>query len=123
VLLAVVLARNAFATAVDKNADADEVSDLEFLDGFAHLGNAPDYLVTRHYRVRLGAPVAIDSVDVGVANALELNIDANVVRLDVATKNGVRAKVGRGVECGIGACGVAHVPSVRGEEFSLRYKH
>jgi hypothetical protein len=110
VLLAAVFARGALTAAVDKDANTDEVTNLEFLDGCANFGDAPDNFVTRHNWVRLGAPVTIDSVDVGVADALELNIDAHILRADITAKNGVRAKVGRGVKCGVGACGVAHKP-------------
>ena len=120
VLLAVILARVTVAAAVDKHADSYKVAHFELLDGCANLGNSTDDLVARHNGERLGAPVTVHGVDVGVADALKLDIDANVFRADIAAEDGVRAKLGSGVKCGIGACGVAHVPSVRVAESSAR---
>ena len=54
----------------------------------ADLGDDADDLVAGHDRERLGAPVAVDGVDVGVADAGVLDLDEDVVGSDVAALDG-----------------------------------
>jgi hypothetical protein len=92
VLFAAILAAITYATAVDKNADTDEVSHLKLLDGCPDLGNTPNNLMPRNHWVRLGPPVTVHGVNVRVANALKVDVNANIFCADIAAKNRQRAQ-------------------------------
>ena len=62
----------ALAAGVDEAADADAVADLVLGDLGADLGDDAGDLVAGHQRVVDLAPLAVDGVDVGVADAGEL---------------------------------------------------
>ena len=78
----------ALAAGVDHAADADAVADGVPGDLGADLGDDAGDLVAGDQRVGLRAPVAADGVDVGVADAGELDVDQDVVRADVAALDG-----------------------------------
>ena len=61
----------------------------------ADLGDDTDDLVARHDRERLGTPVAVDGVDVGVADAGVLDLDEDVVGPDVAALDRRGERAGR----------------------------
>jgi hypothetical protein len=82
-------------------------------DGASDLRDDADDLVAGHDREGLRAPVAVDGVDVGVADAGVLDLDEDVAGSDLATVDGGRGQR----ETGGGGCvGVdAHgVPSLGG---------
>jgi hypothetical protein len=66
-------------TAIDHAADADPLTDLELRDMTADAGHATDDLVTRHARIEGPRPFASRGMQVGVANAAELDCDLDVV--------------------------------------------
>jgi hypothetical protein len=92
VLLATILAAHTFPAAIDKNADTDEVSHGKLLHGCANLGNTPNNLMPRNHWVRLGPPVTVHGVNVRVANALKVDVNANIFCADIAAKNRERAQ-------------------------------
>jgi len=112
VLLTPVFTRHALTTTIDENTDSDPVANGKFGHSRPHFGNTSNDLVARHDGKGLRSPVTLDGVNVGVANALEFNVDTNVFGTHVTSKDCVRAKLGRGVKCGVGASGVGHSPSV-----------
>ena len=84
VLLLAGLAVLALAAGVDHAADADAVARRERRDLRADLGDDAGDLVARDRRVGDLAPLAAGEVDVGVADAAELDVDADVLRADRA---------------------------------------
>jgi len=54
----------------------------------AHLGDHAGDLVTRHDRIAGLTPLGAHGVDVGVADAGEVNVELDVVRADVAAGDG-----------------------------------
>ena len=91
----------------DHAADADAVADLVLGDVGADLGDDADDLVAGHDGEGLRAPVAVDGVDVGVADAGVLDLDEDVVGSDVAPLDDRR---GQRLAGGGGCVGVdAHV--------------
>ena len=100
VLLLAGLAVDALAAGVDHAADADPVADGVLGHVGADLGDDAGDLVAGNQRVGLRAPVAADSVDVGVADAGVLDLDQDVVRADVAALDGGGdERLGRGRGC------------------------
>ena len=81
VLLVAVAAVGALAAGVDHAADADAVADPVAGDVGADLGDDADDLVAGDDGEGLRAPVAVDGVDVGVADAGVLDLDQDVVRV------------------------------------------
>ena len=88
VLLVAVAAVGALAARVDHAADADAVADLVRGDVGAGFGDDADDLVAGYDGEGLGSPVAVDGVDVGVADAGVLDRDEDVVGSDLATLDG-----------------------------------
>ena len=100
VLLLALQAVGALAAGVDHAADADAVADGVLGHAGADLGDDAGDLVAGDQRVLLRAPVAADGVDVGVADAGELDLDQDVVRADVAAFDGGGDEVlGSGRRC------------------------
>ena len=97
VLLVAGLAVLALAARVDHAADADAVARREPGDVRADLGDDAGDLVARDGRVGDLAPLAAREVDVGVADAAELDVDPDVLRPDGSTLDLQRAErcVGR----------------------------
>jgi hypothetical protein len=98
VLLVAVAAVGAFPAGVHHAADPDPVPDLMAGDLGADLGDDSDDLMSRHDGERLRTPVAVDGVDVGVADAGVLDLDEYVVGADVAAfdvREGERLASGR----------------------------
>ena len=88
VLLVTVAAVGALAARVHHAAHADAGADLVAGDVGPDLGDDADDLVARHHRVGLRAPVAVDGVDVGVADAGVLDLDEHVVGSDCSAFDG-----------------------------------
>ena len=88
VLLSPGLAVVALAAGVDETADADVVADLVLGHLGADRGDDAGDLVAGHDGVVGLAPLALDGVDVGVADARELDVEGHVVRPDVAALDG-----------------------------------
>jgi hypothetical protein len=95
----------AFATGVDEAADADAVADLVLRHVGPDFGDDARDLVAGRHGVLDVAPLAAHGVQVGVADAGELDVDRDIVRPDVAALDGGLAQRlggrGRGV-CGNG---------------------
>ncbi len=85
--------------------------DLVFGDLGADRGHHAGDLVAGHHRVVRRAPFGFDGVDVGVADAGELDVDRHVVRAGVAAGDGgLGQRLGRR---GGGICGnSAHCESL-----------
>ena len=75
VLLEAGLAVVALAAGVDEAADADAVADLVLGHLGADLGDDAGDLVAGDHRVVRLAPLGLDGVDVGVADAGELDVE------------------------------------------------
>ena len=90
-------------------ADADPVADLVPGDVGADLGNDPDDLVAGYDGEGLRSPVAVDGVDVGVADAGVLDLDEDVVGSDVTPLDD-----GGGQRLAGGGCGVGVDAHVKG---------
>ncbi len=84
VLLLSGLAGGALATGVDQAADGGGVAYFEFGDGGAYGGYFADDLVAGDHGVHGVAPLVAGLVDVGVADAAELDVDEDVVGAGVA---------------------------------------
>src|SRR4029077_1240110 len=86
-VLAVLLKPGAEAAAVAAGghhaAHADVIADLVLGHLRADGGDDAGYLVAGHDRVVGHAPLGLDGVDVGVADAGELDVDGDVVRAGV----------------------------------------
>ena len=80
VLLQALLAAVALAAGVDEAADADAVADLVLADVGADLGDDAGDLVADDDRPAGVAPLAARGVDVGVADAGELDVDQDLGR-------------------------------------------
>ena len=102
VLLVAVAAVGALAAGVDHAADADTVTDPVAGDVGADLGDDTHDLVSRHDGERLGSPVAVDGVDVGVTDPGVLDLDEDVVRADVAAFDDGRGQGLAGGGSGVG---------------------
>ena len=88
VLLLALLAVHALAAGVHHAADADAVADRVLGDLGANLGDDAGDFVAGDQRVLLGAPVTADGVDVGVADAGELDVDQDIVGSHFAAFDG-----------------------------------
>jgi hypothetical protein len=77
---------------VDHAAHADAVADPVGADLGADLGDDADDLVAGDDGEGLRAPVAVDGVDVGVADARVPDLDEDVVRADVPALDGGGAR-------------------------------
>jgi hypothetical protein len=92
-VLALVAGTCARLARVRLGADADEVAWLDAADGLgADADSDADDLVARDDRERLWAPVTVDGVDVGVADAGVLDRDEDVVLTDRAALDGDRGQ-------------------------------
>jgi hypothetical protein len=85
VLLLALLAVHALAARVDHAADADAVADRMLRDRSADFAHDAGDLVARDGRVRDFAPLAAAVVDVGMADAAELDLDQDVAWTDCAS--------------------------------------
>ena len=89
------LAVGAGAVGVDHAADGGEVADLEFGDGGADFGDAPDDFMARDAGIDGGhnaAPLIAGLVEIGVADAAEEDFDLNVGRGWIAPHDRGRGK-------------------------------
>ncbi len=114
VLLLALAAARALATGVDQAADADAVADGMPGDLGADLGDDPGDLMAGDDGVGHRTPLTARVVDVGVADAAELDLDEDVVRAEVTTLDGRRTE---GLRRGRGRVGIdgEHVsPELRG---------
>src|SRR5258707_11584577 len=88
-------------------ADADEVAALEPFHACPSLSDTPDDLMTGHAWVNRSGPFAACRVEVGMADAAEQDVDANVRRTRLATREGEWAERRFGTRGGV-ADGLGH---------------
>ena len=93
----------AFTAGVDEAADTDAVADLVLGDLGADLGDDSGDLVAGNDGVGRAAPLVACGVDVGVADARELDLDEDVLRTELAPLDGDLLE--RRVRCGRCVCG------------------
>ncbi|KDA05250.1 hypothetical protein DC31_03565 [Microbacterium sp. CH12i] len=84
VLLFAGSAARAFAAGVHQASDAHTVADGELRYFGADLGDSAGDLVSDSQRVLLGPPVALDRMNIGVADARPADVDAYILGADVA---------------------------------------
>ncbi len=80
-------------------------------DRGADLGDDAGDFVAGNERVLLWSPVAADSVDIGVADAGEPDLDQYVMRADVAALDGGRDQVPGGGRCSVSVGGKHTAPN------------
>jgi hypothetical protein len=87
-LLVAAQAVDTLAAGVDHAADAYPGADLVAGDPGTDFSDDPDDFVARDDGIGLGSPVAVDGVDIGVADARELDLNEDVVGSDCAPLDG-----------------------------------
>jgi hypothetical protein len=106
VLLKPLFAVHALAAAVDHAAHAGQVADLELLHLTADRGHRADDLVAGNDGIDPRAPLAAHGVDVGVADTGVGDLDGDVQRAGLASRDGRRGerrgRAGGGVSAGLG---------------------
>ena len=90
-LLEVFLAVDAFAAGIHEAAHADHIADLVGFHIGADLAHTADNFVARHSRIGGVVPFIADEVQVRVADAAIEDVDADIVRTDVAAFDIIRA--------------------------------
>jgi hypothetical protein len=71
---------SALTARIDQATDAGQVTGLKLLYGGADSGDATDNLMARHHGVHAIAPIIVDLVNIGMTNAAEQDVYANILR-------------------------------------------
>src|SRR5262249_43061090 len=91
-LLEPLCAGSARTAGVDEDAHARDIADAKLGDLAADLRDAADDLVSRNHGIERARPLVARLVDVGVADAAELDVDDDVVRSGLAALDGQRSE-------------------------------
>jgi glutaredoxin len=96
------------AAAVDHTANADPVADLELRHVRTDRRDQTRDLMARDQRIVAVPQVVVHDVQVGMADACELDIDDHIVRPRIPSREAVGCEGRGGRGRGEGACGDGH---------------
>jgi hypothetical protein len=100
-LFQVILAIFTFAAGIDQTTDPNRISDFEFVDMVADLGDPSDYFVTGYQGKEGHTPVVSDKMQIGMTNTAIQNFHQHIVRAWLSP-----VKIKRNESPGSGHCSV-----------------